>query len=74
MAIDMITLHFDSIEQAEDYANELEVEWGALRHALDNKLFDDAHAEIIMLRELKFNEEKLDELYFLIFQLRFPLL
>jgi hypothetical protein len=38
----MITLHFDSVEQAEDYANELEIECRALRHTLEGKFFDDA--------------------------------
>ena len=70
----MITLHFDSVEQAEDYANELEIECRALRHALDGKFFDDVYTERIMRKELESNEEKLDELYPLINQLRFPLL
>lgn len=70
----MITLHFDSVEQAEDYANELEIECRALRHTLEGKFFDDAFTERIMRKELESNEEKLDELYPLINQLRFPLL
>jgi len=74
MVTNMISLHFDSVEQAEDYANELEIECRALRHALDGKFFDDAYTERIMRKELESNEEKLEELYPLIFQLQFPLL
>lgn len=70
----MTTLHFDSVEEAEDYANELEIECRALRYALDGKFFEDAYTERIMRRELQSSEDKLDELYSLINQLRFPLL
>jgi hypothetical protein len=70
----MITLHFNSVEEAEDYANELEIECRALKYALDGKFFEDAYTERVMRKELADNEEKLDELYPLINSLRFPLL
>jgi hypothetical protein len=70
----MITLHFNSVEEAEDYANELEAECRALKYALDGKFFEDAYTERVMRKELADNEEKLDELYPLINSLRFPLL
>jgi uncharacterized protein YpiB (UPF0302 family) len=70
----MITLHFNSVEEAEDYANELESECRALKYALEGKFFEDAYTERVMRKELADNEEKLDELYPLINSLRFPLL
>jgi hypothetical protein len=70
----MITLHFNSVEEAEDYANELEIECRALKYALEGKFFEDAYTERVMCKELADNEEKLDELYPLINSLRFPLL
>jgi hypothetical protein len=70
----MMTLHFNSVEEAEDYANELESECRALKYALDGKFFEDAYTERVMRKELADNEEKLDELYPLINSLRFPLL
>jgi len=70
----MITLHFESVEQAEEYANELELECKALKYALEQKMFDDAYTHRIMAKQLEDNLEKLDELYPLINQLKYPLL
>jgi hypothetical protein len=70
----MIRIHFDSVEQAEDYANELEIECRAIKHALEGGFFEDAYTERVMRQELADSEEKLDELYPLINQVRFPLL
>lgn len=70
----MITLHFESVEQAEEYANELELECKALKYALEQKMFDDVYTHRIMAKELEDNLEKLDELYPLINQLKYPLL
>lgn len=70
----MITLHFESVEQAEEYADELELECKALKYALEQQMFDDAYTHRIMAKELEDNLEKLDELYPLINQLKYPLL
>jgi hypothetical protein len=67
-------IHFDTIEQAENYANELEIECRGLKFTLENGFFEDAYTERIMRKELASSEEKLDEIYQLILQLRFPLL
>jgi uncharacterized protein YpiB (UPF0302 family) len=68
----MITLHFESVEQAEDYANELELECKALKHALEQEMFDDYFTHRMMAEELRESLEKLDELYTLINQLKYP--
>jgi len=70
----MITLHFESVEEAEEYADELELECKALKYALEQKMFDDTYTHRIMAKELESNLEKLDELYPLINQLKYPLL
>lgn len=67
-------IHFDSVEQAEAHANELEAENKAIQWAIDNKAFDDAYTEKTMKRQLDKNNEALDELWPLINSLKFPLL
>lgn len=69
-----IVVSFASVEEAEDYANELEIECRALKHTLENGFFEDAYTERIMRAELESTEARLDELYPLINELRFPLL
>lgn len=66
--------YFETVEQAEDCANELEIERRGLKYTLENGFFEDDYTERIMRRELASTEAKLDELHHLINQLRFPLL
>ena len=71
---DMITLHFDSVEEAEAYSRTLELECHGLNYALAANLSGNAKERNAMKKELVQKEEDLDELYFLINQLKFPLL
>lgn len=66
--------HFETVDQAEDYANELEIECKGLKYTLENGFFEDVYTEKIMRKELASAEARLDELYPLINELRFPLL
>ncbi|MGA1024104.1 MAG: hypothetical protein ACO3TI_07345 [Aquiluna sp.] len=70
----MITLHFESVEQAEDYATELESEIQAIKWALNANAFDDTYTANVMRREMASKEDDLEQLYALINQIRFPLL
>lgn len=69
-----IVVAFASVEEAEDYANELEIELRGLKYTLENGFFEDAYTERIMRAQLESTEAQLDELYPLINELRFPLL
>ena len=71
---DMITLHFDSVEEAEAYSKTLELECHGLNYALAANLTGSIRERNAMKKELARKEEDLDELYFLINQLKFPLL
>lgn len=70
----MITLHFDSVEEAEVYSRTLELECHGLKYALAANLSGNVKERNAMKKELAQKEENLDELYFLINQLKFPLL
>lgn len=70
----MISFYFESVEEAETYAEELEGECKSLKYTLENNFFEDAYTERVMRNELKQNEAKLEELYQVINQIRFPLL
>lgn len=67
-------IHFDSVEQAEAHAEELEADNKAIQWAIDNKAFDDVYTEKIMQQQLNRNNDALDELWPLINSLKFPLL
>jgi hypothetical protein len=67
-------IHFDSVEQAEAHAEQLEADNKAIQWAIDNKAFDDVYTEKIMKQQLKSNNADLDELWPLINSLKLPLL
>jgi hypothetical protein len=69
-----MTMYFDCVEAAEEYASELEADCKAIEWALKAKAFDDAYTERVMAAELISKQDSLEELYGLINQLRFPLL
>ena len=67
-------IHFETVEAAEAYAEELESDCKAIKWALDNRAFDDAYTERIMAKELAAKQEALDELWPLVLASRFPTL
>ena len=69
-----MTIHFDCVEDAERYAEELESDCKAIQWALDNHAFDDAYTERIMRKDYDAKQAELDELWPLVLRLKFPLL
>jgi viroplasmin and RNaseH domain-containing protein len=67
-------IHFDSVEQAKAYAEELESEKRSVTSMLEEKWFDDAYTERAMIAHIKDIDEQLDELWPLILGVEFPLL
>ena len=67
-------IHFDSVEQAKAYAEELESEKRSVTRMLEEKWFDDAYTERAMIAHISDIDSQLDELWPLILGVEFPLL
>ena len=61
---------FSSVDEAQEALNELDGDIRALKHAISEKMFDDAYTENAMIKELSRLEDDADELACLILQVK----